>query len=260
MGRTIDRAPDPRLDGVMRTSAAALLLAVSGCCCLPFGSGGDDSSDPNAPPVESAAPVPAPTATAYDTAFVDQHLARLRQEAGCDGPTPHARLGVFCPAVTGWSRGTATPFPVGGSAKAGITTWIPTQGSVEAADQQLRRFSVLATNSGADQMRGDITSPQARHQLDTGPGVGMAQVEARLGGTPGPVAIPIGLYDYVNQRPGQAQYPLATTANGWQIQGGSYADIRRVGDRWVAVEVPRNAPEGLYLSVFVDDPIRSAGF
>ena len=250
----------------IRRLALLAALALGGCCCFPFGGDGSDDddtaatqTDPNAPPPSSPAPVPAPTATPYDAAFVDAHLARLRSEAGCDATTRHPRLGLFCAAVSGWATGTTAPFPIGSAAKAGITTWIPTEGSVEEADARLRRFSVLATDS-AGQLRGDITTPEPRHQLDTGPGVGMAQVEARLGGTPGPIAIPIGLYDYVNQRPTQAQYPLATTPTGWQIQGGSYADLRRVGDTWVAVEVPRNAPAGLYFSVFVDAPVRSAGF
>ena len=218
-------------------------------------SGSGNNDDQVASPVPSAAPVPAPTATAYDATYVDTHLARLREAAGC-GAAPHAELGVFCPAATGWATGTAAPFPVGEGTRIGLTTWVPTQGDVLGAFMAQRRFSVLASNS-AGQMRGDIVSPTARNPLDTGPNTAMSSLLAHMRGTqPAPVPLPFGIYNFVIGRSSAPEYLLATSPNGWQLQGGSFADIRRVGQTWVAVEVPRQNPLGLYFTVFVDAEFR----
>lgn len=232
--------------------AVALLLA--GCCC-PVGS----SNDAPAPVVQSDAPVPPPTATAYDAAYVDRHLARMREAAGCDG-TRHPDLGVFCDGIAGWASGTAAPFPVGGVARLGVTTWVPTEGDVVGAWFAQRRFSVLAVSS-AGGMHGDLVSPSPRSPMDQGPTTALGAVLGHLRGTqPAPIPIPMGVYDFVVGRTSAPPHVMATTANGWQLQGGSFADVRRVGAQWVAVEVPRQDPAGLYLSVFVDTPYDQQGF
>lgn len=72
-----------------------------------------------------------------------------------------------------------------------------------------------------------------------------------------PIAVPLGLYGYFGGRSAAAQYPVARAGNGWQYQGGSFADIRRVGEHWVAIEVPQNDPAGIYVSVFADNAVQA---
>lgn len=240
------------------TRLALVLAAFLGGCCCPIG--GSEEAPPPTPIVapESTAPVPAPTATAYDAVYVDRHLARMREAAGCDGAR-HAELGVFCPGVTGWANGTAAPFPVGGVARLGVTTWVPTEGDVVGAWFAQRRFSVLAVDS-AGGVHGDLVSPSPRDPMDQAPTTALHAVLGHLRGTqPAPIPLPLGLYDFVVGRTSAPSHPMATTANGWQLQGGSFADLRRVGDQWIAVEVPRVNPLGLYLTVFVDAEYRRAG-
>jgi len=228
----------------------AIGLLVSGCCC-PIDLSGDSDDATGS----SAEPAAAPTATAYDAAYVDSHLARLRAAAGCDS-TRSATLGHFCPAVTGWASGTAATLPTSNAAYPGVTTWIPTTTPVDVAYQRIGRFSVLAFQGGT---QGDLTSPSQRAG-DPAPAQAMQAVVQRLSGQgAGPIPIQRGLFGFVSGRPLAARYPVARTASGWQLQGGSYADLRRVGDTWVAVEVPRTNPEGLYFSVFVDAPTVGVG-
>jgi len=231
----------------MRLLSFLSALLFTACCC-PLDLSSRD--EPVAAPALSAAPVPAPTAVAYDAAYVDAHLARLRAAAGCDG-VQHPELGVFCPAVTGWSTGTTAPFSVGSVARLGVTTWVPTVGDVTTAFAAERRFSVLAVTSAGP--RANIVSPSAGDPFDSGPATAMGSVLAHLRGTQAaPIPLPYGVHAFVVGRADAPEHPLATTPSGWQVQGGSFADLRRVGEQWIAVEVPRQNPQGLYFSVFVD--------
>lgn len=41
-------------------------------------------------------------------------------------------------------------------------------------------------------------------------------------------------------------------ANGYKLDGGSDADLRKVGKYWVSVEIPKKDPAGIWLSVFTN--------
>jgi hypothetical protein len=199
---------------------------------------------------------PAPVATAYDAQYIATHLMRARAEAGCDalaaGPTT-----VFCPALRGWDTGTQGALPAGPVALAGVTTWIPTSTPFAEADAQHRRLSFLGIRTDATGRYGALVSPGANMPMES------AAVAQALGtvsaaaptGSSAPLGLSFGLHGFANGQAQQARYPIATTGQGWQLQGGSFADIRRVGNTWVAIEVPRRNPAGLYFSVFVDSPL-----
>lgn len=169
-----------------------------------------------------------------------------------------AQLGVLCPALTGWDTGTAAPLPATPTtALAGLTTWIPTTGSVAAADLAQRRFSVFGLRTDATGQRGRVVTVRPDNPTEM---IAVAQAQATVTmrfrmNDPAPIPLSAGLLAFANSQAAGAEYPIARTASGWQLTGGSFADIRRVGNRWVVVEVPRNAPAGLYFNVFGDAPL-----
>lgn len=192
-----------------------------------------------------------PTATEYDPAYVASHMARVREAVGCDG-APLEDLGVFC-AATSWASGSAAAVPGGSVTLLGLTTWVPTTGATVDTMRGQLSLSLLALRTTGESTYGDITSVNARNSADQAPMLAAREVQAVFAGTSsGPLTLLGPLYLYTLGRPAAATYVLARTSAGWQLQGGSYADLRRVGDRWVAVEVPRKDPQGLYLSMFTE--------
>lgn len=210
------------------------------------------------PPSVAPAPMPAVTATAYDDAFIAAHLARLQTELGCGTPQVPPDVAHFCLAIA-WPTGSAAPLPGGARVLAGVTSWVPTTAPVVEGLRGQRRFSCLALRSDASGIAGELISPSSRNG-DPAPLQAMETVEQALrGNSPGPLPIMRQLFNYISSRSIAAEYPAVRTAQGWQLAGGSIADIRRVGSVWVAIEVPRNNPAGLYLSLFVDNELVGVG-
>lgn len=210
------------------------------------------------PPGVLPAPMPAVSATAYDDAFIAAHLARLQAELGCGTPQVPPDVAHFCMAVA-WPTGAAAPLPGGSRVLAGVTSWVPTTAPVLENLRGQRRFSCLALRSDASGTAGELISPSPRNG-DPAPLQAMEAVEQALRGSmPGPLPIMRQLFNYISSRSIAAEYPAVRTAQGWQLAGGSIADIRRVGSVWVAIEVPRNNPAGLYLSLFVDNELVGVG-
>ena len=142
---------------------------------------------------------------------------------------------------------------------AGVTTWVATSAPLLENLTGLRRFSSLAFRTEGSAVVGEIISPRPRDG-DQAPVQAMQAVELLLrSNTPGPLPMMRQLFNYISSRAAAASYPVARTAQGWQLGGGSMADIRRVGPVWVAIEVPRNNPAGLYLSIFIDNDLVGVG-
>ncbi len=202
--------------------------------------------------------MPAVSATAYDEAFILTHLARLQGELSCGTAHVSPEFAHLCIAVN-WPTGTAAPLPGGSRVLAGVTTWVASTAPLLENLTQQQRFSSLALRTDASGTVGELMSPSPRGG-DPAPLQAMqAVVQALRGNTPGPLPLMRPLFDYVSSRPAAATYPAQRTAQGWQLGGGSFADIRRVGSVWVAIEVPRNNPAGLYLSIFVDNELLGVG-
>jgi hypothetical protein len=49
-----------------------------------------------------------------------------------------------------------------------------------------------------------------------------------------------------------ARYAMTAEEQGWILHGKAVAELRRVGDSWVVIEVPPEGPPGVFLSVFTD--------
>ena len=191
-------------------------------------------------------------------------LPLVNMETGARGfllagaPTVLAEFAHLCVAAN-WPTGTAAPLPAGQRVLAGVTTWVATTGPLLDGLSRLQRFSSLALRTDAGGTVGEIMSPNSRSG-DPAPQQAMQSVvQALRGNTPGPLPVMRSLFDYLSSRPAAVTYPAQRTAQGWQLAGGSFADIRRVGSVWVAIEVPRNNPAGLYLSIFVDNELLGVG-
>jgi hypothetical protein len=240
-----------------RTSIAVstlALLGTSGCCCGFLDSASAPTPAPSARPV--VGPPPPPTVAPYDPQFIATHLTRARTESGCDA-VPTGPTAIFCPALRGWDTGIAAPLPPGPIPLIGVTTWIPTATPFAAADARQRRLSFLVLRSDPTGRYGTLITPRGDN---AGEDLAVAQTLSIVAaavptGSTAPIAVPMGLHSFANAQAQSASYPIASTGQGWQLQGGSFADVRRVGNVWVSVEVPRNAPAGLYFSVFVDSPL-----
>lgn len=232
----------------MRWFLGSIVMLSISACCLPFG------DDPPAPAV--TAPNGAPT-TAGDVqprqaAFVAAHLARLDAELPCNQPTTPPALAPLCHAV-GWSGGTAAALPQ--ASLVGVTSFVVTDGPVAENLQRQVKLSVLGVRHEGGQVFADITSPSGRPG-DMAPTMAANDVMGAIQqNRVGPVVLPLGLYGYYAGRAAIASYPVASAGTGWQYQGGSFADLRRVGDHWVAIETPANEPAGIYVTVFADNPV-----
>ena len=66
--------------------------------------------------------------------------------------------------------------------------------------------------------------------------------------------VPIGndLLGYIRGLPAGASHPVTLGKHGWRFEGEATAEVRRVGDFWVAVETPREGPPGIFVSIYTD--------
>jgi hypothetical protein len=53
--------------------------------------------------------------------------------------------------------------------------------------------------------------------------------------------------------PPDAPHSLTREEKGWRLKGAAGAEIRKVGDVWVAIELPVEGPPGLFVSIFTDE-------
>ncbi len=201
---------------------------------------------------EAAPSDPSKVAKSRSPDFVAAQLSRLSAAPLCarsEGAS--RRIAPFC-AATAWADSAAVPLPRG--ALLGATIWVPESGPL-ALEEHLR-FSVLGVRERDAKVFADITSPRGRSE-DTAPREAVARVLSALGrNSDEPILLTPGLARFALGRPEQATFAAAKTAGGWQYQGGSFAELRRLGDQWVAIEVPQKAqPGGIYVSVFTTNKV-----
>lgn len=78
-----------------------------------------------------------------------------------------------------------------------------------------------------------------------------AVLEAARAGGAATIAAP--LHEYPMSIPGNARRALTRGDRGWAIADARNGELRRAGNRWVAIEVPSEGPPGIFLSVFIDE-------
>jgi hypothetical protein len=184
-----------------------------------------------------------PDAAPSNDAFVSDHLGKLA--AAC----AKQRIDPWCRA-TEYARAKRGEAPAAGT-RLGVTSFVVTAGVDPASLEKHRRLSSLAARSDGDKVYALVASVSPRNPTGQQEVARLLPlVLAQIEGGPTPEVKEPGMSQYLEGLPSRASYPLAPQPTGWSVQGGSNADLRRVGDVWVAVEVPRNNPAGIWLSVF----------
>jgi hypothetical protein len=202
------------------------------------------------PEPEEPTPPPPKTSGAELTAKM---LGQLKTTVGC--PSATAPLRVWCIAADGWATGTAAPFPDGEHVYAGLSAGLIEDESIEDGLTGNVFFAVLGVKNDAagGKAKGLITdiNPKGvdeQHMVAEA----TAEITEVLKGKRDAAKLPQPLMEWIQQVPPSADHALIQDANGWRLEGAARAEIRKVGDYWVALEQPTEGPPGLFVSIFTD--------
>jgi hypothetical protein len=178
--------------------------------------------------------------------FVQNHLNLLKQYAGC---TSAAADKLWC-KLTGFTAAEKSAAPNPG-VYLGVTTFVQTNGGSAATLEKFSRVSSLAVRKSGNDVVGLIAT--VNPQNDTGK-TEVARllplVRQQIAGGSKPEIKEPGLSGYISSLPERAKYPLTQHKNGFTLNGGSKADLRRIGGVWVSIEVPQKNPAGIWITVF----------
>ncbi len=178
--------------------------------------------------------------------FTQNHLGLLKQYAGC---TSAAADKLWC-RFTGFTAAEKSAAPNPG-VYLGVTTFVQTNGGSAATLGKFSRVSSLAVRkSGAESVALIAT---INPQNDTGKAEVarlLPLVRKQIEGGAKPEIKEPGLSGYISSLPERAKYPMVQHKNGFTLNGGSKADLRRVGGVWVSIEVPQKNPAGIWITVF----------
>ncbi len=191
----------------------------------------------------TAAPAALPAAEARG-ALTATMLARLGAAAGCP-----ASRSMWCIASDGWSSGTTPDLPEGPRALVGVSIGLEKERpDAELLDAEVT-LATLALREGRG-LIGDLPPENASEQRMIEAAI--ASVGRVLTGETARVALAPAIVRYLESLPPMAEYPLAREEGAWRMRGKADARIRRVGRTWVAIELPGEGPEGIFVSIFVE--------
>ena len=206
------------------------------------------TSAATAPPKTAAAAPPAPPLDP----FVEKHLALIDVAAKCGGADA---IEPWCSSAKGFASGTAAPIPAG--AKLGVTTFIETANASPETMAKHQHLSAFAVHQDGASTSGWISEIKANND---GERADLAVVTSalidRLASKATPLGVKADLASYLDGLPQSGKYAAVRHPSGYVLQGGSSADVRKVGATWVSVEVPRNNPAGVWFSVFSEAAYR----
>lgn len=178
--------------------------------------------------------------------FVQSHLKLLNQYGGC---TSAAADKLWC-RFTGFNTAAKAAAPNPG-VYLGVTTFVQTNGGSAATLGKFTRLSSLAVRKSGDSFVGLIATVNAQNDTGKAEVARLAPlVRQQIEGGAKPDIKEAGLKGYISSLPERAKYPLAQHKNGFTLNGGSKADLRKVGDTWVSIEVPQKNPAGMWITVF----------
>jgi hypothetical protein len=184
--------------------------------------------------------------------YVVDHLKIARQAAGCDGTKP---IEPWCTAAAGFASG--SPGKPGTGTVLGLATFVQTKGASSATLSKRQHLASLSFRSSASRTHAflaKVTPDNATERLE------VDRVERTLlklfAGGRSQLTVSPNMGGYLDGLPAKIKYEAMPHRNGYSVKGGSNAELRRVGDYWVAVEVPRKNPAGIWFSVFHDAPYR----
>lgn len=224
----------------------ALLLA-----CKKKKPTGDAGVGEIAMPLTTASAAPVSTESPADMEIAKRLMTKLHTAVGCPSTTAPQR--VWCIA-SGFATGTAAPLPAKG-AMVGLTIGLSEDFPAEQSLARNVELSAVAFSSvGTTSLQGWLTSIKPKtpqEQADVGAAVMSAGAFFKEK-APSIVLAPT-MFAYVKGLPEGAKYPVAKGKQGWIIQSRAESDVRKVGNYWVAVEVPPARPlRGIYVSIFTD--------
>jgi hypothetical protein len=230
--------------------AALLLLAPCGlAACGLAACGGSAASGAAATPAGQPAP---PQPRMPQDQLVATMLARLGEAAACGGGSGKKR--VWCVASDGWGRGTAAALPAG--ALLGVSVALRADVPVAdllAGEASLSALAIRSEGGAAFGLVTDIPAKNAAGQRLVASA--MAEVAKAVRGEAARARVGRDIAGYARTLPPSAPYPLARSESEWRMSGKvSEARLRKVGDAWVVVEIPKatDGPEGIFVSIYTD--------
>jgi hypothetical protein len=220
--------------------ALALTLVATLAACGGGGAGGKGADEPGGAGGEDG--------VRSDAAMTADLLAQVHDALGCPKST-HAER-AFCAAADGWASGEAAPLPDAPSLLVGLSVSLPENDPVDKALEQTVRFAALGVRGGATPLARvasmDASNADEQKLIDTA----LAAIHAFFAGEAKEVTLPKDLAEYLADLP-SAGYKVTKGAHGWTWKSGATsAELRKVGDAWVAIEVPQKGDRGLFVSVF----------
>jgi hypothetical protein len=209
------------------------LLAVVAAC-----GGGAAATPPAAQP--SSLP------RVSDDAIIEEMLSRLGAAARCPGSRR-----AWCIPSAGWAEGQAADLPGGDRALVGVT--IGLERDREDADLLSTEvvLSVLALRRAGDGILGLITDVPPENPSETRVvRAAISSIGKVVKGDADRVQLAPSLARHLDTYIPQATYPLTRQGAAWAMTGKSNARIRKVGRLWIAIEVPRSGPQGIFVSLY----------
>lgn len=176
--------------------------------------------------------------------LVTTMLGRLGRAAGCP-----ASKRAWCIAAGGWGGGTAPDLPAGERVYPGVSIGLERakpDGELLEAEVSL---AALALRDGKGLIT-DVPPQNAAEKKVVGEAI--ASVGKVLRGEAQHPALAPSLGRYLATLPATASYPLAREGGSWRMRGKADARLRKIGPVWVAIELPGEGPEGLFVSLFVE--------
>ncbi len=207
------------------------------------GAPGNATGDDKSPIAQAPAAL---GAGAADQEIVQRLTKKLTTAVGCPALTSVHR--IWC-AVDGFAAGTRAPLPQG--AMVGLTVGLSEDFPAEQSLQRNVELSALGAKSSSAGPFAWITSIKPKtpgESQSVGAGVASAAAFFKQGSPE--IRLDASLFGYVEGLPSAAKYPLQQAPSGWRIAGPATTELRKVGDVWVAIEVPPARPlRGIYVSI-----------
>lgn len=178
-------------------------------------------------------------------------LSALADAANCDDPNSPMR--PWCIAATGWADGDAAPLPDGDAVLPGLT--IELEDGESVADALINKVSLSALSLHDDGTKRLATITMVKPENDDeAKMIGEVVVALALvfKGKQTAAKIPAELAGYLGTLPAQANHELTKSDRGWTWKGPSTAQLRKVGEHWVAIETPTQGARGIFVTIFTD--------
>lgn len=184
--------------------------------------------------------------------FAKDHLAILKKAAGCADESE--AIEPWCLAAGGFAKAARAKLPETG-AFLGVTTFVQTQNASSATLEKYTHLSSVAFRADGDEAFGLITEVKASTDSEAPEVKRVVDVLfAQFAGKKKKIEAEAGMRGFLDGLPKKAKYKLEKHANGYNLDGGSSADLRKIGKYWVSIEVPKKDPAGIWLSVFTNQP------